>query len=259
MTVASEALLTPSVRIERRFFGIVRWFGLILTVVALALVALNGIGALSKVSGSVDDHLRRPNTGYAEYQRAAEASSQNATGGNVDQTVQRKEQEVARAQAELDYERRLKPHLDAIVASLSSYATAVDVGKPSAELVGNFVRQNMGTFTIGKDDGLAWGYVEGMEKAVSDLAADGGRLAKLGVGDTRRAHWDQFLQWFTAAYRGQLDQEQRRIAAERAAVASGKAEAVYDFYKASAAFGVFVLATILLVLLRIERNTRHDA
>jgi len=42
-------------------------------------------------------------------------------------------------------------------------------------------------------------------------------------------------------------------------VASGKAEAVYDFYKASAAFGVFVLATILLVLLRIERNTRHDA
>jgi hypothetical protein len=259
MTAASEAILTPSARIERRFFGIVRWFGLFLTVVALVLVILNGIGALSKVSGSVDEHLRRPATGYADFQRTVEISAQTAAGGTVDPTVQRKEQEVARAQAELDYERHLKPHLDAIVASLSSYATAVDVGKPSAEPVGNFIRQNMATFTIGKDDGLAWGYVEGMEKAVSDLAADGGRLAKLGVGDARRAHWDQFLQWYTAAYRGQIDQEQRRIATERASVASGKAEAILDFYKAAAAFGVFVLATILLVLLRIERNTRRDA
>ena len=258
MTAASSMPLSPSVLVERRFFGIVRWFGLILTVVALILVALNGLGALSKVTGSADERLHRPTAGYADFQRTVEASAQTTADGNVDTSVQRKEQEVAKAQAELDFARRLKPHIDAMTASLSVYATAVDVGKPSADRLGEFVRGNMATFTIGKDDSLAWGYVEGMEKAVSDLAADGGRLAKLGVGDARRAHWDQFLQWYTAAYRGQIDQEQRRIAGERAAIAAGKAQAVYDFYKASAAFGVFVLATILLVLLRIERNTRKE-
>jgi hypothetical protein len=110
---------------------------------------------------------------------------------------------------------------------------------------------------VGKDDGLAWGYVEGLEKAAADLAADGGRLAKLGVGDARRVHWDQFLQWYTLAYREQIGAEERRIATERMSVENGKSQAVMDFYKAAAAFGVFVLATILLVLLRIERNTRQ--
>ena len=258
-SVASEAIATPSVRMEHRFFSLVRWFGLILTVVALALVILNGVGALTKVSGSVDEHLRRPAIGYGDFQRIIQTEARTAAGSDIDPTLQRKEQEVARAQADLDFTRRLQPHLDAIVASLATYATAVDVAKPSAQAVGDFVRQNMATLTNGKDDGLAWGYVEGMQGAVSDLAADGGRLAKLGLGDVRRAHWDQFLQWFTTAYREQIDREQRRISAERAAVAAGKSEAVYDFYKAGAAFGVFVLATILLVLLRIERNTRPRA
>src|ERR1700761_4222810 len=101
MTAASATHLSPSVLVERRFFGIVRWFGLILTVVALVLVALNGVGALSKVSGSVDERLHRPTAGYADFQRAAEASAQTSPEGNADMTVQRKEQEVAKAQAEL--------------------------------------------------------------------------------------------------------------------------------------------------------------
>jgi hypothetical protein len=257
MTVASEAFLSPSALVERRFFGLVRWFGLILTVAALAAAALFGIGGLSKLTGNADEHVKRPTAGYADFQRTAESSQTQA--GGADPTIQRKEQQLARDQAELDFARRLQPHLDAIVASLSSYATAVDLPKPSAEAVGNYVRQTMQSFVIDKDDSLAWGYVEGLQKAVIDLAADGGQLAKLGQGDARRAHWDQFLQWYGSAYREQIAQEERRIAAERAEAAAGKVGAMINFYMAAAAFGVFVLATILLVLLRIERNTRREA
>jgi hypothetical protein len=50
--------------------------------------------------------------------------------------------------------------------------------------------------------------------------------------------------------------ELQRIDAEKMRALSSVAEAPMYFYTAAIAFGIFVLGTILLVLLRIESNTR---
>ena len=56
-----------------------------------------------------------------------------------------------------------------------------------------------------------WGYVDGLEKATSDLAADGDRLSKLQVEDPRRVRWDKFIDWYTQQFSWEINAELQRI------------------------------------------------
>jgi hypothetical protein len=261
MDTTSSSLPPTAVRMEQRFFSIVRGFGLIVTAAALIGACVLGIMALKQATSSADETVRKPTASYADYQRVLDKNAQanTASGAGGDTTLQRKEAEAARANAELELEHRLQPHLDVIMASLNSYATAVDVPKPDAQHVKDFIRQMQTQITTAtNNDALGWGYVEGLEKSTKELAADAGRIAKMDAGDARRVRWDQFLQWYYNAYVNQINLEERRIQGERSNAELQKAGALVQLYLAAGAFGVFVMATILLVLLRIERNTRQE-
>ena len=105
-------------------------------------------------------------------------------------------------------------------------------------------------------DELAWKYVEGLSKATRELASDGDRIAKLETTDPGRVRYDAFLDWYTKSYVQQVRAELQRIEAEKVRALASLAEAPMFFYAAAIAFGIFVLGTMLLVLLRIEGNTR---
>ena len=71
--------------------------------------------------------------------------------------------------------------------------------------------------------------------------------------------YDAFLDWYTNSYVQQARAELQRIEAEKVRALVSLAEAPMFFYVAAIAFGIFVLGTMLLVLLRIELNTRTVA
>lgn len=247
--------VSPSTAVERRLYSIVRWFGLIVTTLALALSIIVVFNGLSKLPYHSSSTLEIPSTSYEDFRRIAEARRSDTSPAATDTTLQQKQEAAAAAAAEADFEARLKPHLDAIVANLASYAAKTDQAKPAAQAIGDYIRSNMKQFS-GRDDTLAWGYVKGLEKATRDLAADGDRLSKLPGDDARRVRWEAFLDWYTQQYIQQINAELQRINAEREKAISDAAEAPAFFYAGAVAFGVVIIATLLLLLLRIELNTR---
>jgi hypothetical protein len=256
MTLGPIDPVIPSARVERRFFSITRWFGLVATTIALVATLFAGVGGGFKLFNVPNTHIGTPTISYDDFRRTAEASRQNNAPENIDTTLNEKQVAAARASAEAEFEKRLKPFLDAIVTSLSIYGTKTAQAKPSAQSVGDYIRQWMQEIQKYGPDDLAWKYVEGLSAAARDLASDGDRLAKLDVTDPGRVRWDSFIEWYSKSFVQQMRTELQRIDAEKMRALSSVAEAPMYFYTAAIAFGIFVLGTILLVLLRIESNTR---
>jgi hypothetical protein len=248
---------SPSAAVERRFYTIVRWFGLITTSIALAIAVIVAANGLIKLLPPASGGIRNPSTTYEDFKRETEARRTDRTQTGTDTTFQQKQAAATNAASEAEFERRLKPLLDAIVASLVSYSEKVNQPKPSAQAVGDYVRSNMQqVLRSTHDDGIQWDYVEHLEKAAHDLAADSDRLSKLGSDDPRRVRWDTFLDWFTRRYNQQIQTEIQRINSEVEAAIANAAEAPALFYASAVAFGFFICGTLLLLVLRIEMNTR---
>jgi hypothetical protein len=167
----------------------------------------------------------------------------------IDSAAERKAAEDASAKL-------LRQHLDAIVSNLTSYAAESGQAKPAGQAVTDYVRSNMQQIESFGQANLPLEYVEGLDRATGDLAVDADSLAKLDIHDPRRVRWDTFLTWYSDQYIGRLSAEFLRINNEKEKALSDTAEAPLFLYGAAVAFGIFVLGVIVLVLLRIELNTR---
>jgi hypothetical protein len=250
--------LSPGAAIERRFFTIVRWFGLMVTSITLAIAVAAAASGLFKLLPQTSSGIHTPKAAYDDFRRTTDALSTDNSQKSADTTLKQKEVAAANAAAEADFERSLKPHLDAILGNLVNYAVKIDQAKPSAQAVGDYVRSNMQqVWRSTRDDAAEWGYVQGLETATHDLAADAERLSKLDSGNPSRVRWDTFLDWFTRQYNQQINADLQRINMERAQAIANAAEAPGFFYAGAVAFGIFIFATLLLLLLRIELNTRQ--
>ncbi|MGC1776703.1 MAG: hypothetical protein WBB34_02070 [Xanthobacteraceae bacterium] len=248
---------SPSASVERRFYTIVRWFGLVVTSIALGVAVIAAASGLFKLLPQTSGNIQKPTTTYDDFRRSMDATRTDTTETGSDTTLEKKETDAATAAAAAEFERRLKPHLDAIVGNLTSYSEKVNQAKPSAQSVGDYIRSNMKNLvTLTDDEGMEWGYVDGLEKATHDLAADGERLSRLGSDDPRRVRWDNFLDWFSRQYAAEIQANLERINAERARSVADAAEAPRFIYAGAVAFVVFIFGTLLLLMLRIEMNTR---
>jgi hypothetical protein len=225
--------------------------------VALVIALVSAVSGVSKLTNRPDMRVHRPTTAYSDFQAAQASHTDSKPAPNARTLEQRLDEAGAeRASAEAEFEKLLKPHLDTIVSTLATYAAKTSQGKPAGQAVGDYVRSSMQQIGRSGQANLAWNYVEGLDKATGDLAADADSLAKLEINDPRRVRWDTFLDWYTEQYTQQLSAELERIDAEKAKALSDVAEAPLFLYGAAVAFGIFVLGTIILVLLRIELNTR---
>jgi hypothetical protein len=250
--------VSPSTVVERRFYTIVRWFGLIATSIALAIAAASAADGLFKLLPNTSAAVQAPKTTYDDFRRTTEAHRTDNAARGTDTTLRDKEAAATNAAAEADFERRLKPHLDAILVNLTTYAEKVDQAKPAAQAVGDYIRSNMKQAgRSAQDDAVAWGYVEGLERATHDLSADADRLVKLDSADPARVRWDLLLDWYTGQYNQQINAELQRIRTDQVRAAAEAAAAPGLFYAGAVAFGFFVFGTLLLLLLRIELNTRQ--
>ena len=190
MPITSSDLISPSRRVERQFFRIAYWFILIATTAALIAAIIAAVFGGSKFFSVPDTRIHAPTTSYDNFRSMAAASRKSNEPQRSDNTLQDKQEAAARAAAEAQFEKRLKPFLDAIVAGLAAYADKVSQAKPSAQAAGDYVRRWMQEIEKYAPDDLVWKYPEGLSNAAHDLAADGDRLAKLDNNDPQRVRWE---------------------------------------------------------------------
>ncbi len=251
---------SPSTAIEHRFYSILRGFGLLATTIALIAAIFAAVNGISKITPHTESVLQPPNATYEDFRRQMAADRSDVSPISADTTLQKKEEAAAEASAEAEFEKRLKPELDSIVADLGSYAAKTDQAKPSAQAVGDYVRTKMQRVTrVSGADTLAWRYVAGLKNATHELFLDSDRLSKLEPSDQRRVRWDVFLDWYNEQYEHQINVEIQRINSDNAQAVSNAAQAPVYFYVAAVAFGIFIFTTLLLLLLRIEANTRPSS
>jgi hypothetical protein len=254
-----DDLIVRRAPVERHFFSIARWFGLITTALALAAAIIAALVGASKLFNLPDTKIRTPTTSYQDFRQNTEASRQSNSQTNVNRAPTQKESAAGQASVESQFEKfenQLKPYLDAVVTNLGVYATKTDQAKPSSQAIANYIRSKMQEIDRYGASDLSWKYVEGLSKAGFDIASDGDRIANLELSNPGRVRWDSFLDWYTKSYVEQVTSDLARIDAEKIRTLSMAAEAPKFLYAAAIAFSIFVLGTILLVLLRIELNTR---
>lgn len=242
---------------ERRFFTIVRWFGLIVASLALGCVILAAIFAAYKAAPNTGGSVRTPTVTYDDFRKTTEVARTDVSNVGADQTLAKKQADADKANAAAAFEKRLEPHLSGIVSDLTNYSSKLGQAKPSAQAVGDFVRKNMNDIANATGNwSNSWDFAERLGRATHDLSADADRLYTLNSDDARRVKWPAFLEWFTRNYRQQIGAEMQRIHSERARSVVEAAQVPGLLYSAAIAFGVFIVATLLMLLARIEMNTR---
>lgn len=245
-------------RLEQQIVDAVHILGFIGLIVSI-LVAIGAcvIAGLPYLYGA-DARMTPPNVAYAGYQASIRDERTAAPQPAADTTLAQREQEAARATAEAEFERKLKPKLDAMLENLTAYAGKIEAPKPSGQALGDLVRKTMRDIA-GAGPDLAWTYVDGLVKATSDLAADGDRLSKLGAGDPHRVRWDQMVTWYYQDFVRQYRAEVSRVEAQRRQIASERSASSMMLLYAAGAGGVALVLVLLLLLFRIEQNTRPVA
>jgi len=85
---------------------------------------------------------------------------------------------------------------------------------------------------------------------------DANEVKTLNADDVRRTEWLTSLNWWLDARKQHTQTELARINYERAQAMDSKAEALTQLMVVGVAFALFMYFVIMLVLMRIESNTR---
>jgi len=225
------------------FFWIVRAFATL--VAGCALVATLWLAALGTIHLSLQD-------------RTAELPAQPSFTAYIE-SVSKKDTESVGDGGQLDGKaqqdastKRFFAHVDKIKANLDAYGSAMGIGYVERSSLNDALLQLLSNDNAETIDN----YLSQLEKFTGQMAALAPSAKKVASRDNRNVSYDAILDWFDGAYRQEVKDIETN--AEEAATANSarQTEARWNFIIAAIFFGIFVLFTMLLVMLQVERNTR---
>jgi hypothetical protein len=255
-----EAAPSLGAKIEVRFFQITRWFIFLCASISAVVAVFFLVQSLYGWSQSPDRSVSVEPPRYSSFTEMVVKKKAAAPATALDGVVRQKEKQAAAAQADLEFEKKLQPLVDKIFSNLSVYATATEQSAPLADGIRSYLKQKMRQVqgvSQGKES-LQWSYAEGLVKVTADLSDASGKLSRLAVDDPQRAEYVDVIEWYSKSFIERIQSEHNRIRSEEQAASVAKVEAVAHIVAAASAFGGFAAFTIILVLLRIERNTRKN-
>lgn len=234
-----------------RFFKIVGVFSYIAAALALlAAVALAIIGG-TQLGKRVDNTIQKPSPtvdGFLREQKAALQDQRQRNAPNASPS-----NESARKAATAAFQAKLSPLLTRIVSALDTFAEQTAQEKVRRDGLENYLIKQ--TPELQGDTYLE--FLSSFAKEAEDLAGRAPQIARLPVDDPAYTRWQDFVTWFVTSYMEQYRAEQVRIQQERAEQAAGRIEALTTLGTAASAFLIFVFFTMILLLVKIEENTRR--
>jgi hypothetical protein len=230
---------------DRALFGIVRYFGLLITLFALVATVSAVVFGIVLYRTSV----HQPTMGtspldYETYKRSIEPAGQRQGATDAEQ---------ARSPGELtEFQRQFDSYASEIIANGNRYVSPDSIQE-------NIVRKYK-TMTDGfpaeQHDSLALAFMEqfaGLSRAFAEDPVNSENLTYF-YEKTRR--WEHFIFWIDNELHSRIEAENERVQKEGAEATMNKVAALQLFWAAGVSFLIFVSFTLILVLLAIEQNTR---
>jgi hypothetical protein len=235
--------------VDKALFGIVRHFGLLIAL--LALIATGGAifwGIMLYQAPMHQRTIETPKLDYEKYKRSLELSpivqGQSAIGA----------EQAPLPGGPTEFQRQFDSYVSEIVTNGNRYLY------PDFTMRENVVRlkckEMTDDFPAERHDSLTLAFVERFARlsgAFSDDPANRENLADLSEKTKR---WEAFTSWIVNELHSQIQAENERVQRETAEAVANKAAALQLLEAAGVSFIIFLLFTLILVLLAIERNTR---
>lgn len=235
---------------ESKFFSIARKFAFIMAGLMLVVAIGFGLYAATKlISHPVDETIKTPSISSSSYF--------NTKGNN-------EEKAEAKHDSKAPNEKIGKSAVDD-AAEKAAVVVTKNLNECAAKIIGT-----NGEYY--KADSVANVFKDNFAKQIIEIADEQKAIDFFGaiskdsaeviknqqkVKESEKAPAD-FVDWYFHKYVEQLKEEKARIEQEQTDRQTAKMEAMLMAYLAAVAFGIFVSFTVILVLFRIELNTRKQ-
>ncbi len=237
--------------IESSFFSIVRKFCLLIASISLLVVALWLLLSLNGYMASVDEDHSDPDVSYNDYKEELQIKYDQTyatTGQSGSSKTEQKERKLIADSERLEFEKEFDKYYNEFVITVNEYAKIV-----GDDPVHDGVRDFLLKMAVEDND---LGFMDDLNDFVEDMRDDANEVKTLNADDVRRTEWLTSLNWWLDARKQHTQTELARINYERAQAMDSKAEALTQLMVVGVAFALFMYFVIMLVLMRIESNTR---
>ncbi len=218
--------------IERNFFVIVQRLGLLFALLAFAATVVLGIVSYEKISLTATDRIKAPVIEYSKYQNPISVA-----------TPQERKVEQPKAQPVLDtFERDFDQAIVQIVDSLNTLGDDV-INKADMQ---NRVKILVKIKSNPYPQSLQLAYAQSLAKLTKQLVNVGGDEINV----------DRFFSWHDKEFAQQVDAQTQGNILKMSSLKNERMNGFVALGMAAAALGIFIMFVMMLVMLRIERNTR---
>lgn len=238
-----------------KFFRIVGVASYILAAIALAVAIFATIASGSAWLTGVDENISQPEISMDDYRESLNPESETEESLPVGDL------------APEDYEEQkseIQERINNLTVLINKYGRLTSQPGANKEGLGNWLRsqtnrlshQDYVRFLDSLIDTFKHELVEPAESEDPSLLVT--NIPGLENADTTHVNWEKYLGWFAWEYMSRYQSELARIEQEKMEQAQAKAGSIATLIIAGSAFAIFVFATVILLLVRIESNTRNQ-
>lgn len=240
--------------LEIVFFKFVRWIGLVGATLVITISIILAMVTYSKYSTSVDDDIVNPEVSFSQYndiinkQAEADKASKSKVVESDDKKI------VSKPETKIDELTEKMNQYHSEVYSLLSQSAKIAQNQELSEIgLENYLYKSYIDYP---NNDLKIRFMSELKEASSDFLNNTKEIKK--SNSNKFISEIEFITWFTTEFNTQVNDEVQRIEAEEEQVLLNKMSATANLPIIGALFGIFLLLVLVLVLLKIERNTRVE-
>src|SRR5574344_2352884 len=238
---------------ENKFLSISRKFIFFMAGLSLAIAIISSLIALAKFTSSADETIKVPKVDSESYFKQQEKkeeikSSKSKLESKVESSI-----ENTKSKVDIEAEKSAKIVFDNLNQSTSKILGVENSNLFKIEVIENIFKDNFAKQII---------LISDEEHAIEffkNISIDSANTVKnFQFFKDKDSNPGEYIDWYFQQYYKALKEENKRIEAERTQSILEKSEAVTFITITGIIFGVFIILTIILVLFKIEINTRKE-
>lgn len=227
---------------ERKFFSIVRIIGSILASIALLVVIGGIIMAYDQYSDTANVNMETPKVEFSDFEESQKKKEV------VKKEISKNITQVNEAPEDV-FQKKFEKYMKIISDNINQYALKYNVDTLNDQGARNYFNEKIESY----DDTLKEAYMSQFADLTVNL------LASPNIKNTPNGlpmSWMTMLDWFEYKFNQKITEEENRIQNEQLEAAASKVNSLETLTIVGGALIVFLFFTMVLVLLRIESNTR---
>ncbi|MBT3277717.1 hypothetical protein [Candidatus Thioglobus sp.] len=221
--------------IENNFFLIVHRIGFLFALISLALIVFLGVFSYEKLSSRATDEISAPSIELAKYQNPISLQVETEKASQAVSVVEDDSQVV--------FNQKFDTQIEQIITNLQAL--------PNEVLDENDLQFQIKVMIKIKSNAyspeLKLSYVESLSRLTKQLVNVGGDQVNI----------DEFLHWHDQEFAYQVNEQTQQNLMKMGTARTDQMTGFISLGMLGAALGFFIMFVMMLVMLRIERNTRR--